>query len=234
MDTCKIGIGITTRNRREVFERSYREHLKHLPNGAKIVVMDDASEEPVPYSDRRSGSQRGIAGAKNACMDMLEGCDHIFLFDDDVYPVVPEWWKPYTESGVNHLCLSFELNSKGQRLSNTVFKTGEYGVLDIYNAPNGCMLYARKEVLEKVGGMDPVFGIWSFEHVDWSHRIHSAGLTPHPFMDVRNSLEIFHVSDYYGEVASSVPTTERIDCSERNGELYEGRKGKKIYVEFRE
>lgn len=227
-----IGIGITTRNRRETFMRSYREWVKHLPNGAKIVVVDDASTDPLKEADKRFEEQQGIAGAKNACIAMLDTCEHIFLSDDDVYPVDKDWWRPYVAAPEKHLCLSFEKNSKGDRLSHTVFKTEEFAGLQVYNAPNGCLLYVRNEVVKRVGGMDTAYGKWGFEHVDWSRRIHEAGLTTHPFMDIHDSINLFHVSDYFGEVASSVPVETRVEHATKNKELYESNKGSSKYIEY--
>ncbi|EUA60279.1 putative phage protein [Mycobacteroides abscessus 1948] len=51
--------------------------------------------------------------AKNRCIAELMdlGCDHLFLADDDVWPTVDEWWKPYVESPEPHL--SFQWPSGG-------------------------------------------------------------------------------------------------------------------------
>lgn len=230
MEKQTIGIGITTRNRREVFNRTYEHILKLAPDNAKIVVIDDASDIPLIGATERFDVNKGIAGAKNACLRHLYGCDHIFLFDDDCFPIVHGWEKPYIESGMNHMCLSFELNASGQRLSHSVYVKEKKERYWIYNAPNGCMLYLRGEVLDVVGGMDERFGKWGHEHVAWSNRIHNAGLTPYPFMDVPNSLELFHVSDYYGEVESSVPADVRIEHIQRNGVLFEESKTSKEFI----
>src|SRR5690606_15309385 len=114
-------VAITTRNRREIFERSYSEWKKYLPFGWRLVVVDDG---------RR-----------------------IFLVDDDVYPVRPDWYVPYINTGLKHMCLSFERNSKGRRLSHSVYLIRKRPEYWIYNAPNGCMLYLENTVLDAVGGM---------------------------------------------------------------------------------
>ena len=36
-----IGIAITTHNRPEVLKRAIEQHMKHLPSGAHVVVIDD-------------------------------------------------------------------------------------------------------------------------------------------------------------------------------------------------
>lgn len=226
-------VAITTRNRREIFERSYGEWKKYLPFGWRLVVVDDASDVPCPVADYRFDSQQGIAKAKNKALSLVDDCRRIFLVDDDVYPVRPDWYVPYINTGLKHMCLSFERNSKGRRLSHSVYlkrKTPEYW---IYNAPNGCMLYLDNTVLAAVGGMDPTFDIWGYEHVAWSHRIHNAGLTPYPFMDVPDSLKYFHVSDYYGEVPSSVPQADRVRSIRANTPLYEAAKRSSDYIDYK-
>lgn len=232
---ASISICITTRNRRGVFNKSYNMWLKYLPDNAQILVVDDFSDIPLRYADHRFESQQGIAKAKNKALSLASG-DFIFLVDDDVWPIHKDWWKPYIESGHPHLCLSFEKNSKGQRLSHSVYEIGENvsnnTEITEFNAPNGCMLFLKKEVLAIVGGMDPEFSIWGYEHVEWSNRIHKAGLTNSPFMDVKNSLAYFHVSDYFGEVESSVPTQVRVDHIHKNKEYFESVKDKVRYVDY--
>lgn len=44
----KIGIGITTHNRYDVFSKTLVEIKRLAPAGAEIVVVDDASDKPVP------------------------------------------------------------------------------------------------------------------------------------------------------------------------------------------
>src|SRR5690606_2591140 len=170
-------VAITTRNRREIFERSYSAWKKYLPFGWRLVVVDDATGMPCPVAYYRFHSQLGIAKSKNKTLSLVDDCRRIFLVDDDVSPVRPDWYVPYINTGLKHMCLSFERNSKERRLSHSVYlkrKTQEYW---IYNAPNGCMLYLENTVLDAVGGMNTDFDIWGYEHVAWSHRIHNAGLT---------------------------------------------------------
>lgn len=188
---------------------------------------------PCPVADYRFDSQQGIAKAKNKALSLVDDCRRIFLVDDDVYPVRQDWYVPYINTGLKHMCLSFERNSKGRRLSHSVYlkrKTPEYW---IYNAPNGCMLYLDNTVLAAVGGMNTDFDVWGREHETFSWRIHNSGLTPYPFMDIPESIKYFHVSDYYGEVQSSVPQADRVRSIRTNTPLYEIYKKTDMYVEYR-
>lgn len=111
-----IGVGITTRNREQIFLETLRNIKKFLPQSAKLVVVDDASDlqkedldvDEYYYFPKRSG----IATSKNKCLELLDGCDYIFLFDDDFYPIREEWEKIYIEAsqqtGVQHFCFTFD------------------------------------------------------------------------------------------------------------------------------
>lgn len=80
-----IGIAITTRNRYEIFKKTYDEMKKHAPKNSVIVVVDDASTTPCPEATYRFTENVGIARAKNKCFELLykAGCEHFFLFYDD-------------------------------------------------------------------------------------------------------------------------------------------------------
>ena len=88
----RIGVAVTTHNRPEVLA-STLSHIQRRTPGAVVAVVDDGSKVPVTVPDGvvlvRHEKARGIAGAKNACLAalMAEGVDHLFLFDDDAWPV---------------------------------------------------------------------------------------------------------------------------------------------------
>lgn len=212
----KIGIGITTHNRRDIFNKTYLQIRRFAPRNSKIVVVDDGSNIPLKIANIRNEKPKGIAASKNACLRLLDQCDHIFLFDDDVYPKRRNWFVPYINSGMNHLCLSFEHNSKGTRLSHDVFVSEKKQKYWIYNSPNGCMLYLTNEVLKRCGGMDTSFGIWGNEHIEYSKRIHNFKLTPYPYMDVPYGIRYFHCHDYYGKIESSIDEKTRRESMREN------------------
>jgi glycosyltransferase involved in cell wall biosynthesis len=170
-----IGIGITTKDRNaQVLDTI--ERIKQFTNVPyKLVVVDDGSKIPVPHATFRFDVNQGSPIAKNKCLELLEGCDHIFLFDDDTYPIKSGWEQLYIKSGAAHLNYTFKYKFK---LVN--------GLLHFEN-PNGCMIYLTKEVLQKVGGFDTGFIKYGYWHGAFSNRVFNAGLIPHPFMDVMGS-----------------------------------------------
>lgn len=205
-----IGIGITVHNRYDVFLKTYNEFQKYLPKNSKIIIVDDASDIPVPEASFRFEQNVGIARAKNKCLELLEDCDHIFLFDDDTYPVCNNWWQPYVESTEPHLNYIFTdwATDGGSRLSDCkeLYRNNE---IVGYSHPRGCMIYLDRKVIDIVGGFDTSFGKAMGEHIDLSNRIFNAGLTSMRYMDVIE--RVFHSSDEHREVSSSIAHADRVN-----------------------
>ena len=234
-----IGIGITTRNRPEQLTQTLANIRKHTPKTVKIVVVDDASDNPVAEADYRFSTQAGIARAKNKTIELLynAGVQHLFLLDDDCWPVADNWWKPYVDSPEPSLMYLFK-DVAGGRYLNTPATILEDGQHVAYTHPRGCALYVNRDVVERVGGMRPQFGIWGNEHVEYSTRIHNAGLTTCKFMDVTGSKDLWysmdeHSSDHQG-FKRSVPDNVRQEYLVRNEALFEQYKDSTDFVEFRE
>lgn len=227
-----IAVCLTTHNRKEVFEETLSEWEKYLPSNAKIFVVDDASKTSVK-SNYRFEKNVGIANAKNKCLELADKHDHIFLCDDDVRPKTPDWFKPYINSGINHLCLTFDKKSNNMLYSPSIRFSGEHKGFMTYTAPNGCMIYLKNKCLKVAGGMRPEFGLWGFEHVEYSQRIHELGLTPKPFMDVKNSLDFFDVLDWRFAVDSSLSINERRESGKHNLKVWEQLGGKPEFVPYK-
>lgn len=114
----KIGIGITTRNRNELIKQCVSNIIKFTCFD-KLIVVDDASEIPVSIDGievYRFNTQQGIARGKNKCIEYLDDCEHIFLFDDDCWPIKEGWENTYIqyakESGCNHFSYTWTVNNK--------------------------------------------------------------------------------------------------------------------------
>jgi len=241
-----IGIGITTHNRPEVLKRTVDAIIAHTPF-AKIVVVDDASADPVAVYDATQGHRTfvnlyrfeenvGIARAKNKCLEMLvdAGVEHLFLFDDDAYPIAADWWKPYVESPEPHLMRIFP-DLLGPNKLNDLKEVYRDEAHVAYTRPRGIMLYAHRSVLDAVGGMDPGFGKWGYEHGDWSNRIHAAGLTTWRFADVVGAEELIYSLDEHVAVDRTVAShRDRREAVTRNLPRYRAQANSPIRYEFRE
>lgn len=228
--TNHIGIGLTTHNRNEVLKKSISFHKKHLPKGAKLVVVDDASDVRVK-SDFRFEHNAGIAAAKNKCLELLEGCEHIFLFDDDTWPIANDWHLPYIESGIKHLSFTFPFLVSG-RANGRKLIGYKYG-LNEYASPCGCMLYIHRDVIYSIGGFDVDYPQWGMEHVDYSNRAFNMGLTPARYLDVKNSLDLFYSLDHYQEVTGSVSRNVRKYTIPENKARFKRNERSKEYMPYK-
>lgn len=200
----KIGIGITSFRRPETDRFCIDKICEFAPKESKIVVIQDVD---------------GISKAKNNCLALLDECEEIFLFDSDCYPIVYEWHIPYINSIEPHMSFTFSKLSNGGINGNRILLSQTHG-LNSYQNPCGCMLYINKKCIDVVGGFDEKYEGYSYEHVDYSVRAFNAGLTSAKFLDVPNSLELFHSMDYYGEVKSSLTPNERLKYISKNRPLY--------------
>lgn len=206
-----IGIGITTHNRNALVRDTLARLRQHTPADAKIVVVDDASEMPVKIKDThvyRFNENVGIATAKNKCLELLSDCDHIFLFDDDTYPIADDWFKPYVESPEHHMMYLFENWANGTPVGDDsiVYSDSQHRA---HSHARGCMMYVDKLALATVGGMDVRYGKAMNEHLDWSIRIHNAGLTTFRYMDVADSEQLIYSMDQHQEVRTSIDNRQQ-------------------------
>ena len=109
----RIGIAITTHNRADVLKRAIEQHQKHLPAGALRVVVEDGSTPAAIAPDGvqllRHETSLGIVASQNASLSALMdvGCEHLFLWEDDAWPIADNWHLPYIESPEPHLAYQF-------------------------------------------------------------------------------------------------------------------------------
>ncbi|MBJ8871012.1 glycosyltransferase family 2 protein [Citrobacter braakii] len=224
-----IGIAITTHNRPEVLKRAIEQHTKHLPTGALVVVIDDGSNPAavVPANVKlvRHDKSCGIVASKNASLTALvdAGCEHLFLWDDDAWPIADNWHLPYIESPEPHLAYQF-LDLAGRNKLNDMAELYRDDKHVAYTGQRGVMLYYHRSAIDKVGGFDPVYGRGMYEHPDLALRIHNAGLSTWAFADVVGSEKLIHSMDEYEEGARSIPRPDREALVKRNVGIFNARR----------
>ncbi|QLV31339.1 glycosyltransferase family 2 protein [Citrobacter freundii] len=229
VNSTRIGIAITTHNRPEVLKRAIEQHMKHLPSGALVVVIDDGSKPasvvPVGVQLLRHETSLGIVASKNASLSALMdvGCEHLFLWDDDAWPIADNWHLPYIESPEPHLAYQF-LDLAGCNKLNDMAELYRDDKHVAYTGQRGVMLYYHRSAIEKVGGFDPVYGRGMYEHPDLALRIHNAGLTSWAFADVIGSEKLIHSMDEYEEGARSIPRPDREALVKRNVGIFNARR----------
>lgn len=211
----KIGIGIsTTPERFDVFDKAWDMQIKYQPAYSRLASLTDHDRD-------------GVAKTKNALLSRLDDCDHIFLFDDDCWPIAKDWFKPYVQSKELHLMYQFDL--PGRKKMDLLHADGE---ITAWSHTRGAMIYTHRSVLDVVGGMDERYK-FGYEHTDWSNRIHNAGLTTYRAMDVSGSNKLLYCLDQDSKVNSSVPDSLRRREQQKNYQYYRQNRESKEYKEYR-
>ena len=173
----KIGIGVTTYNR--------PKHIKLLGEQLRKTRSVDSRDWHITYI-AEDDPRKGIAYRKNECLRELKDSDYVFLFDDDTLPIKKGWAEFFIEahkaSGQHHFLYLKETPTIKQlcvhlKPEDPLTPSLPYSINE-YNNCGGCFMFLTKEVIEKVGAFDETFGLYGFEHCDFSDRIHMAGLTP--------------------------------------------------------
>lgn len=227
--SSRIGIAISTHNRADVLKRALSQHMQFLPAGALVVVIDDGSKPAAVVPDGvqliRHETSLGIVASKNASLSALmdAGCEHLFLWDDDAWPIADNWHLPYIESPEPHLAYQF-LDLAGRNKLNDMSVLYRDDKHIAYTGQRGVMLYYHRSAIEKVGGFDPVYGRGMYEHPDLALRIYNAGLSTWAFADVAGSEKLIHSMDEYEEVARSIPRPERESLAKANALIYSARR----------
>lgn len=227
--SSRIGIAITTHQRADVLKRTLEQHMMHLPAGALVVVVDDGSKPAAVVPDGvqllRHESSLGIVASKNASLNALmdAGCEHLFLWDDDVWPIADNWHLPYIESPEPHLAYQF-LDLAGRNKLNDMAVLYRDDKHVAYTGQRGVMLYYHRSAIEKVGGFDPVYGRGMYEHPDLALRIHNAGLSTWAFADVAGSEKLIHSMDEHEEGTRSIPRPDREALVKRNVGIFNARR----------
>lgn len=204
----KIAVCFTTHNRPQMFNRCLSSWQQFLPPDARIFIVDDASDTVYCEADYRFEENVGVATAKNKCISMAYdwGADYIFLVDDDVICKSGEWYRPYIESGEDHLQYIFPVGSKWKDLK--LKEVGRTGGIIGYNNTKGTLLYLTRKCVETIGFMRK-FGRFGGEHRDYSIRAHKAGLSTFMFGDVVDSSRYFYALDALVTHRSSLPPNIR-------------------------
>jgi hypothetical protein len=192
---------------------------KHLPLGSVLVVTVDGSAAEVEAARRavnlRNGGivipvgkrlnspddeRVGVAANKNTGIEFLmaSGVTHLFLSDDDCYPILASGPTKHINlaryDGVLHSMVAWGAHRLERKGPNPAYVT--------WNWPRGVMLYAHSKVVETCGGMVEDFGLGGHEHAEWSRRIAANGFAPAPFVSPA----------VYGEIGRSGRPATRADA----------------------
>lgn len=218
-----IGIGITTYNRNELLFECVSRIEQHTKNEYKLFVAHDSDIE-----------RMGVAYRKNQCLSELRDCEHIFLFDDDCYPIKNDW-DSYVisiaeKTNNNHFCYNKEPFCK---IHQSMIINGE--IIDCYNASGGVFLYYSKSAIEKVGAFYSGYEVYGHEHIGHSIRIHRANLTCDFFPCPNELHKYIHSLDYEEDGffinKSTIPFELKQAYYDLNSKIWK-EKDQNIYISF--
>lgn len=153
----KIGVGVITAGRRPI-----REYL--CGPDTQFRVFHDAS-------------QNGPGYMRNECLKYFydAGCDYIFCFDDDAYPVMSGWESYFIEQAAQSGVAFFALPHAFASTMESLIPDSEVGLWRSQMLTQFA-LYSR-EVIERVGYYDLRLGRYGLEDDIYIRRCSWAGLT---------------------------------------------------------
>lgn len=229
--TNKIGIGYITCNAPDRVVQS----LPLIPAVDRVVLVNDGLSSGLPtmvpdfMEVIQHGTNRGVGASKNDALRYLmqEGCDHLFLIEDDVLIKNPNVFLEYIhtaeESGIWHL--NYALQGPGNRAQdpNKIFKSIDdvpqmnhdsepvsRGIRNyattrvaLYQHLCGAFSYYYRGIINNVGYFDESY-CNAMEHIDHTYKIIKKGLHP-PFWwfaDIANAQNF--IGDIPGCVKNSV------------------------------
>jgi len=243
----KIGLGIVTCNRPE-FLTNCIESIDLEKVDVKVIVNDGDVDVSYPqFKVIKNEKNLGVGKSKNKILKYLfdEGCDYIFLLEDDMLildnNVFEKYIEAYKASGIHHF--NYGPGSPFNRKQNIQFDLHNRHELDQHSEPKprkvvdygndikvslfehtvAMFSFFTREVLDEVGYIDEDFyNAW--EHVDHTYRIIKAGYHP-PF---------WYFADLYGSHNYLSEAPDAIDNSSIAGDSEQWKKnvygGREIYL----
>lgn len=207
-----IGVAISTHQRPKILAKALSQWARFLPD--VLVVNHDVRGEGVAAT-----KNRGIAALMDA------GCEHLFLADDDMWPVTPQWASLYVTDPEPHLMHCW---GKRRLIADDGYHTQ-------WQHPRGVLLYAHRTVIEKVGGMRLDFGPrGGGEHAEWSTRIHNLGLTTYRYQDISAAKQgIWHCEDYLRTTPSTIGSHQLEATKTHRHKLYAMYRNSTDHVPYR-
>ncbi len=208
----KPGIGVLAYKRSSSLRKCLDSLFDNLPAVVPVVVNFDlcspemeaiAREYPVTVI---AGSKVGVPFANNRLMRYFEDRDAIFLVQDDVRFLRPEWLERYCEAleVVSYLAFydayypqskerprHYHVNYRERRV--LVARDGA-SLWACHKSPQGAFQAIGRRCIDKVGYFDEAFGRYGCEHNDYWRRTCNAGIASHEqFYDVAQSTELLKI-----------------------------------------
>jgi peptidoglycan/xylan/chitin deacetylase (PgdA/CDA1 family) len=228
----RVGIGILSYNRPASLRKCLDTLFENLVLDARVAVNFDlwnpefeaiAVQYPI---DAISGPSRGISYANNRLMQFFDGYGALFLIQDDVRFLRPEWLERYLRGLRAVPYLAFfdpyypQDPNRPRHFKVNYFKQRQRVVRDgvtfwlCHKSPQGAFQAIGRECIERVGYFDTGFGQYGIEHHDYWLRVCNAGICPpEHFYDIERSPELLSID---WAQPPSLDTEEREAASRRS------------------
>jgi len=205
----KIGIGITTYNRKYSYRRLFDEVIENIDVDAIVTVknkeIDYQENDPLKLADNVKSfvyevkEDLGVGYCKNLCLKKLlsEKCDHLFLIEDDINIKNNDVFKTYIETAksynLEHLnfCGAWDSITKKWLQPSYSLKNANGLMLSIYERLCGDFQYFTSNALMQIGLFDAVHYVNAMEHAEHTYRAAAAELTTpfYAFADIHKSTD---------------------------------------------
>lgn len=152
----KVGIGIITCQNRKIHEN----FLNLISGPTSFYIYTDHDRRGVPY-------------ARNECLRALferEGCEYVFLFDDDTYPIDPEWQSKLVDF---HESTGLGLFSYPNEESQLI---KESSGVSYYQWNFGPFMSISRDMFESIGYFNSEYKKYGFEDIAYIYRARRSGL----------------------------------------------------------
>jgi len=223
-----IGIGILSYNRLSSIRRLLESIERHTDLLRTTVFVSDESDQPevkqylrqIPWIVLIDNTARlGVAGNSNRLLRCLDRFQYKLILNDDVEIISHEWQSFYPkamrDTGFHHFCYR-QVGICGA--NDTQEKTSTHGgrrVMTVHEKPQGAVMAFDDTTFKTVGYYDTQFGIYGYEHVDWSWRVGQSGIQPPGYHDIDGAQQFFKIHRGTSAITNS---------GERSGLLVTARK----------
>jgi len=208
----RVGIGILSYNRPASLRKCLDSLFENLVLDARVAVNFDLWNpefEAIALQyriDAISGQPPGISCANNRLMQFFDDYDAIFLVQDDVRFLRPDWLERYLRGLYAVPYLAFfdpyypQDQNRPRHYHVNYFKQRRFVVREgvkfwlCCKSPQGAFQAIGRECVELVGNFDMGFGQYGIEHHDYWLRVCNAGICPaEHFYDIERSPELLSI-----------------------------------------
>lgn len=192
-----------------------------------VRLLNQLSQDPL-FVVIRNDKNIGISGNTNRLLRCAKRFEHIFLLNDDVEFIKPNWEQFYIQNskqtGLHHLCYrqSGVYGAKDSEIHRLSINNIKVNVIE--DKPHGAFLYISNIALKTCGYFNEQYETYGMEHVDWSMKPFEFSLQPKGFFDFNGSHEYIRI---HPEKTSVI---EKAKWYNINKKLFASRK-EKLYCE---